>query len=50
VKPADLALLRLPGAPVLSPDGRSAVVAVTRLDFDTDDYSSQLWLLDTSGT
>src|SRR5215204_6137776 len=38
VKPADLALLRLPGAPTLSPDGRRAVLAVTRLDLDADDY------------
>jgi dipeptidyl aminopeptidase/acylaminoacyl peptidase len=42
--------MRLPGAPALSPDGRSAVVAVSRLDFDADDYTSQLWLLDTSGS
>ena len=34
VKPADLALLRLPGAPTLSPDGTRAVVAVTRADLD----------------
>ncbi|HEV7655246.1 MAG TPA: S9 family peptidase [Mycobacteriales bacterium] len=49
MKPADLALLRLPGAPTLSPDGTRAVLAVTRADLDADDYRSQLWLVDTTG-
>lgn len=49
VKPADLAHLRMPGAPTLSPDGRIAVVAVTRPDLAADDYSSQLWLIPTDG-
>ncbi len=49
VKPADIALLRLPGAPTLSPDGSRAVVAVSRADLDEDDYRSRLWLVDTSG-
>jgi len=49
MKPADLALLRTPGVPSLSPDGRRAAVAVTRLDLDADEYRSQLWLLDTTG-
>lgn len=49
MKPADLALLRTPGAPTLSPDGRWAVVPVTRLDLDEDDYRSRLWLVDTTG-
>ena len=49
MKPADLALLRLPGAPTLAPDGRRAVLAVTRLDLDADDYRSRLWLVDTTG-
>ena len=49
MKPADLALLRIPGPPTLSPDGRRAVVAVTRLDLDADEYRSQLWLVDTTG-
>ena len=29
--------------PAVSPDGRTAVVAVTRLDLDADEYRSQLW-------
>jgi dipeptidyl aminopeptidase/acylaminoacyl peptidase len=49
VKPADLALLRLPGQPTLSPDGTRAVVAVSRADLDADDYRSRLWLVDTTG-
>jgi len=50
VKPADLARLRVPGVPALSPDGRHAVVAVTRLDLDDDEYRSRLWLLPTDGS
>jgi dipeptidyl aminopeptidase/acylaminoacyl peptidase len=49
VDPADLTRLRLPGAPTVSPDGRSAVVALTRLDLEADDYTSQLWLVPTGG-
>ena len=49
MKPADLALIRTPGAPALSPDGRRAVVAVGRADLDEDGYRSRLWLVDTSG-
>ena len=49
MKPADLALLRLPGQPTLSPDGTRAVVAVSRPDLDADDYRSRLWLVDTTG-
>lgn len=50
MQPTDLALLRLPGVPVLSPDGRYAVVAVTWMDLDEDTYRSRLWLLPTDGS
>ena len=43
MRPADLALLRTPGAPTVSPDGRIAVVAVSRPDLDADEYRGQLW-------
>ena len=49
MNPADLALLRLPGTPTLSPDGSRAVVAVSRADLDDDAYRSRLWLVDTTG-
>ena len=49
MKPADLALLRLPGQPTLSPDGTCAVVAVSRPDLESDEYRSRLWLVDTTG-
>ena len=49
MNPADLALLRLPGQPTLSPDGTRAVVAVSRPDLDADAYLSRLWLVDTTG-
>jgi dipeptidyl aminopeptidase/acylaminoacyl peptidase len=50
MRPADLALLRTPGVPAVSPDGRIAVVAVTRLDLDADEYRSQLWAVPTDGS
>ena len=49
MNPADLALLRTPGAAALSPDGRRAVVAVGRPDLDADDYRSRLWLVELTG-
>jgi dipeptidyl aminopeptidase/acylaminoacyl peptidase len=50
VKPADLVLARIPGVPALRPDGRAAAVAVSSADLTADDYTSQLWLVDTEGT
>ncbi|MGE5828117.1 MAG: S9 family peptidase [Micromonosporaceae bacterium] len=43
MKPVDLALLRQPGPPTVSPDGQFAVVALTAADLKANDYSSQLW-------
>ncbi|MGY1839651.1 MULTISPECIES: prolyl oligopeptidase family serine peptidase [unclassified Modestobacter] len=50
MRPTDLSLLRVPGVPAVSPDGRTAVVAVTRLDLDADEYRSQLWTVPTDGS
>src|SRR3954470_19011650 len=50
MRPIDLALLRTPGVPTVSPDGRIAVVAVTRPDLDADEYRSQLWAVPTDGS
>jgi dipeptidyl aminopeptidase/acylaminoacyl peptidase len=50
MRPNDLALLRTPGVPTVSPDGRIAVVAVTRLDLDADEYRGQLWAVPTDGS
>jgi dipeptidyl aminopeptidase/acylaminoacyl peptidase len=50
MRPADLALLRTPGTPTVSPDGRIAVVAVSRLDLDADEYRGQLWAVPTDGS
>ncbi|MBA3419452.1 MAG: S9 family peptidase [Geodermatophilaceae bacterium] len=47
--PADLAHLRIPGVPTLSPDANIVVVAVTRLDLDENEYRSQLWRVPTDG-
>jgi dipeptidyl aminopeptidase/acylaminoacyl peptidase len=50
MKPADIALLHVLSKPSVSPDGRFAVVAVTRPDLDTDDYRGQLWIVPTDGS
>jgi dipeptidyl aminopeptidase/acylaminoacyl peptidase len=50
MRPTDLALLRTPGVPTVSPDGRIAVVAVSRPDLEADEYRSQLWAVPTDGS
>jgi dipeptidyl aminopeptidase/acylaminoacyl peptidase len=50
MRPTDVELLRTPGVPTVSPDGRIAVVAVTRLDLAADEYRSQLWAVPTDGS
>jgi dipeptidyl aminopeptidase/acylaminoacyl peptidase len=50
MRPTDLALLRTPGVPTVSPDGRMAVVAVARPDVEADEYRSQLWAVPTDGS
>jgi dipeptidyl aminopeptidase/acylaminoacyl peptidase len=50
MRPTELALLRTPGVPTVSPDGRIAVVAVSRPDLDADEYRSQLWAVPTDGS
>jgi dipeptidyl aminopeptidase/acylaminoacyl peptidase len=50
MKPSDICALRVPGRPTLSPDGRSAVAAVTRPDLGADDYAAHLWLVPTDST
>ena len=42
MRPEDLALLRTPGVPTVSPDGRMAVVAVGRPDLAGDVDRSRL--------
>jgi dipeptidyl aminopeptidase/acylaminoacyl peptidase len=50
MRPTDLDLLRTPGAPTVSPDGRIAVVAVVRPDLESDEYRSQLWAVPTDAS
>jgi dipeptidyl aminopeptidase/acylaminoacyl peptidase len=50
MRPNDLALLRTPGVPTVSPDGRIAVVAVARPDLEVDEYRSQLWAVPTDAS
>jgi dipeptidyl aminopeptidase/acylaminoacyl peptidase len=47
--PTDIELLPVLGRPTLSPDGRYAVVEVTRADIAGDDYTTELLIADTSG-
>ena len=48
--PQDLDLLRACGRPAVTPDGRTAVVAVTRPDLASDSYGGQLWVVPTDGS
>ncbi|HEX5493102.1 MAG TPA: S9 family peptidase [Mycobacteriales bacterium] len=50
MRPSDLSLLRIPGVPTVSPDGRTVVVEVTRLDLDADAYRGELWTARTDGS
>ncbi|RBY86708.1 S9 family peptidase [Blastococcus sp. TBT05-19] len=50
MRPTDLALLRVPGTATVSPDGRIAVVAVSRPDLEADEYRSQLWAVPTDAS
>jgi dipeptidyl aminopeptidase/acylaminoacyl peptidase len=50
MQPHDLTALRVPSAPTLSPDGRTAVYAVTRIDLEADGYRSDLWTVPTDGS
>ena len=47
---ADLAHFRLAADPTLSPDGATAVVSVSRVDLDADEYRSDLWTVPTDGS
>ncbi|ROR91600.1 S9 family peptidase [Nocardioides aurantiacus] len=50
MRPDDLDLLHACGRPALTPDGRVAVVAVTRPDLASDSYGGQLWRVPTDGS
>jgi dipeptidyl aminopeptidase/acylaminoacyl peptidase len=50
MQPRDLAYLRTPSAPTLTPDGRLLVVAVGRIDLEADEYRAELWLMPTDGS
>lgn len=48
--PSDLPLLRVPGAPALSPDGTTVVVSVTAPDPGSDEYVGGLWTVPVDGS
>jgi dipeptidyl aminopeptidase/acylaminoacyl peptidase len=50
MRATDLALLRIPSMPTLSPDGRLAAVALTRMDLEADAYRSEIWVVPTDGS
>lgn len=45
MEPRDLALLRIPSAPSVSPDGCRIAVSVSRIDLEEDAYRAQIWVL-----
>jgi dipeptidyl aminopeptidase/acylaminoacyl peptidase len=45
----DLAEIKTPSAPQISPDGRRIVYGQTRMDFEEDEYVSDLWMADLDG-
>ncbi|KQY20566.1 dipeptidyl aminopeptidase [Cellulomonas sp. Root485] len=49
MRPSDLELLHVPGAPAALPDGTRAVVSVVRPDLTTDEYVGHLWSVDLEG-
>src|SRR6266511_5115645 len=50
MRATDLALLRTPAMPTLSPDGRLVAVALTRIDLEGDVYRSEIWVMPTDGS
>jgi dipeptidyl aminopeptidase/acylaminoacyl peptidase len=50
MQPRDLATVRSPSMPAVSPDGRTACYVLTRIDLDADAYRSQLWVVPTDGS
>ncbi len=49
VRPTDLPLLQSLSKPAVAPDGRRAVVAITRADLAADAYVGQLWEIPLDG-
>jgi len=50
MKPADITNLHALGQPTVAPDGRFAVVPVTRADLGSDSYRGHLWIVPTDGS
>jgi dipeptidyl aminopeptidase/acylaminoacyl peptidase len=50
MQPSDLAHLRIPSAPTLTPDGRLVAVAVGRIDLEANEYRAELWTMPTDGS
>ncbi|WP_344491965.1 S9 family peptidase [Nonomuraea monospora] len=50
MKPEEIPLLHALGTPTISPDGKHAIVAVTRPDLDADEYRGGLWLVASDGS
>jgi dipeptidyl aminopeptidase/acylaminoacyl peptidase len=50
MRPTDLAKLRIPAHPTVSPDGRLVVYSLGRIDLDADAYRSDLMLVPTDGS
>ncbi|MCQ6265893.1 S9 family peptidase [Fictibacillus sp. WQ 8-8] len=49
LNPEDLFELKIVSDPQISPDGKSIVYVETKMDRDTNKYSSRIWIVSTSG-
>ncbi|HYN19287.1 MAG TPA: LpqB family beta-propeller domain-containing protein, partial [Actinomycetes bacterium] len=50
MQPSDLAHLRTPSAPTLTPDGQLLAVAVGRIDLEANEYRADIWTMPTDGS
>jgi dipeptidyl aminopeptidase/acylaminoacyl peptidase len=50
MRATDIAALRVPGIPTLSPHGRTAVVSLAYPDLEADEYAAHLWLVTIDGS
>lgn len=50
MRPTDIALIRTPAAPTLTPNGRLAAFALSRADLDDDAYRGEIYVVPTDGS
>ncbi|GAC1328449.1 MAG: S9 family peptidase [Mycobacteriales bacterium] len=50
MRPTDIAAIRVPSEPTLTPDGRLAAFVLTRADLDDDAYRGEIFVVPTDGS